>query len=661
LIELIGREGTSEFEAARSISDALQKLWPGIEAANSTEDQIKIIAGAKISGYRVSDIDVVVCAKFRQGRRFMPKRALTDSNNARVINQPVSVPNLLVAIEIKDHGASGVRFTGDNVEVKYSRVGPVVWKSATDQNINQVHSLRDYFSDQQLDLYVHRLVILRGLDQIKCNGALPKLFSGADFLTALAVTSHIFKRGKDYALSSGPDDSIERALGAPLFRRLVPSSLDRKRMDRIAARSSEASEWQKLLGSKMLRFRGRGGSGKTILLLQMAWHAYEEKGVRTLVLTYNHALAADISRLMALLGIPSTADNGGIAVETVMSFMLSWFSRLQLLDANNETLLEQYDKYCSSAAEMLKAGAITSRDVEATKTSDPERFAFDYVFVDEAQDWPENEIETLKLLYGPTRICLADGVDQLIRGERADWNGGVPEQARAVIPLRECLRMKANLAIFANAVAELAGLNWRLEPSSEAAGGRIIILTGTYSDQMGLHRELLESALKAGNSEIDFLFCVPPSDVNSDAAGRFSTLGKKMTDLGLAVWDGTNSNTRRDFPRGTKAYRIVQYSSCRGLEGWTVIAEGLDKFWEYRANEAGRMGVSDPEYGTGNTSSGSATVNAWRWCMIPLTRPIDTLVITLNDQSSDFSRAIMKLAESLPDIVELHPRLERHF
>ncbi|MSR15836.1 MAG: DNA/RNA helicase [Gammaproteobacteria bacterium] len=653
MIELLGQDGTSEFEAARSIRDALVKLWPGVEAANTTDDQIKIIAGAKISGYRVSDIDVVVCAKFRSGRKFMPKRALTDNNSVRIINRPVSVTNLMVAIEIKDHGASGVRFTGDNIEVKYSRIGPVAWKSATDQNINQVHSLREYFSDQQLDLYIHRLVILRGLDQIKCNGALTKSFSGADFLTAIAATSHIFKRGNEYTLSSGTEESIRRALNAPLFRRLIPSSLDRKKMDRIATRSSMTSEWQGLPGTKLLRFRGRGGSGKTILLLQMAWREYEEKAARTLVLTYNHALAADVSRLMALLGIPATPDDGGIAVETVMSFMFSWFSRLQLLDENNEMPLEQYDKYCSSAAEMLKVGAITHTDLEAIKASDPDRFDFDYIFVDEAQDWPANEIETLKLLYGPKRIWLADGVDQLIRGERANWNNGVSEQDRAVIPLRECLRMKANLAIFANAIADLGGLSWRLEPSSEAAGGRVIIITGTYSDHMVLHRELLELTRKAGNAEIDFLFCVPPSDVKSGPAGRFSALGNQMTGQGLEVWDGTNENARRDFPRGNESYRIVQYASCRGLEGWTVVAEGLDQFWEYRASVAARTGLSGAEPSAINPKLESAAADAWRWCMIPLTRPIDTLVISLNNLNSNFSRAIIKLAESLPDIVEM--------
>ena len=41
-----------------------------------------------------------------------------------------------------------------------------------------------------------------------------------------------------------------------------------------------------------------------------------------MVLTYNIALAADIQRILALMGIPSDGEAGGITVRTVMSFML---------------------------------------------------------------------------------------------------------------------------------------------------------------------------------------------------------------------------------------------------------------------------------------------------------------------------------------------------
>jgi len=46
---------------------------------------------------------------------------------------------------------------------------------------------------------------------------------------------------------------------------------------------------------------------------------------------------------------------------------------------------------------MLQKGAICSADIEAVKQEAPDRFDFDYVIVDEAQDWPEAEVETLNI------------------------------------------------------------------------------------------------------------------------------------------------------------------------------------------------------------------------------------------------------------------------
>ena len=43
---------------------------------------------------------------------------------------------------------------------------------------------------------------------------------------------------------------------------------------------------------------------------------------------------------------------------------------------------------------------------------------------------------------------------------------------------------------------------------------------------------------------------------------------------------------------------------------------------------------------------------AWQRMMISLTRPIDTLVITLNDLNSEFSKTILKIAKSNLDFVE---------
>jgi hypothetical protein len=198
-------------------------------------------------------------------------------------------------------------------------------------------------------------------------------------------------------------------------------------------------------------------------------------------------------------------------------------------------------------------------------------------------------------------------------------------------------------------LANRAGLNWHVEPNDEAAGGRVIILGGRYTDDWSLQCELLGAARKAGNAEIDFLFCVPPSDVTKSPEGRLSETARQLSKQGFSVWDGTNEQERRDFPRETDTYRVVQYSSCRGLEGWTVIAAGLDQFWEYRRADSAVAQLAPGSY---RSREELQEEEAWRWCFIPLTRPIDTLVVCLSDPKSKFSRAVFDVVNELPDIVE---------
>ena len=48
--------------------------------------------------------------------------------------------------------------------------------------------------------------------------------------------------------------------------------------------------------------------------------------------------------------------------------------------------------------------SVTREDVEEYRRSSPRDFRFDVVFVDEGQDWPDNEIEILRWLFGLKNI-----------------------------------------------------------------------------------------------------------------------------------------------------------------------------------------------------------------------------------------------------------------
>ncbi|MFC1560339.1 DNA/RNA helicase, partial [Pseudomonadota bacterium] len=482
---------------------------------------------------------------------------------------------------------------------------------------------------------------------------LPAGYDGAAFFTSVAQVSKVYKSANGYLLSSGSDDDTKLVLSAGIFKKVIPTNLDRKRMDMIMEGGHQVEGLYSALGKQMVRLRGHGGTGKTIMCLQAAWKLYEETGARTLVLTYNLALAADIRRLLVLLNVPSDPELGGIKVDTVMSFMYSWFRRLQLLEDDEDLSFDNYDAHCANATAMLKGGAITGGDVDAIKAGDQFRYDFNSIVVDEAQDWPQEEASLLKALYEPNTICLADGVDQLIRGKATNWDEGVPREARKIIPLQKCLRMKRNLSVFVNKLAGVGKVNWNIEPNNSAGGGTIKILLRPYQDYQGLHQELLASAMTMGNAELDFLFCVPPSSVNSQGDKKESDIAIFLKGLGAAVWDGVDPVTRKNFPRGTNEFRIVQYESCRGLEGWTVILNKPDVYWESCKNDKLKTGMNDAERLALEDIGELAIVSAWRRTLISLTRPLDTLVISLDDPESEFSSTLLDVARECSEFIEI--------
>lgn len=651
MIELIGVEGSSEYRAATMIVDALESAWHGISTSPPEDANIKIAVSAKLAGYRVQDLDIIMCGMLGKPRLIKPTRMIRDQHGNKLQSKPIRVENFAVAIEVKDHGEDSVRVAGDQVQVKYSTGRNKGWKSATDQNVNQVHSLGHYFDDQHIDVFVRRVLLMPSLSSISAPSAVASGFNVHQLFSAIAAPSPVLSIKGQGILSSGKDGAMERVLQAPIFQMLAPTKLDRKRMDRLCTKSGTVEDVAKSLGSLPVFLRGHGGTGKTVVLLQSAWRQYRNEGARSLFLTYNHALAADIRRSMALMGVPAGPDEGGIKVETVMRFMYRWFRRLHMLD-DEELDFENYDSLCSEAIEMVNSGAVTTDDIEKIKQEEPELFDFDLVFVDEGQDWPESESSLLKLLYAAKQLCIADGIDQLIRGKRARWDAGINKEQKKIITLNKCLRMKRNLSLFAKSVARQASLGWEVEPNDKAGGGRVIITDKPYSESQGLHEELLENLRSTGNAELDMLFCVPPKEVDVEKGTRTSRISRVLNGWGYGAWDGVDPISRQDFPRSTELYRIVQYESCRGLEGWIVVLDAFDEFLEGKRAEKIKQGLSAEEEGLYDLEE-VAQREAWRWATIALTRPIDTVVIQLKDPGNQFSKILLGMAKEHEDFVEL--------
>jgi hypothetical protein len=355
---------------------------------------------------------------------------------------------------------------------------------------------------------------------------------------------------------------------------------------------------------------------------------------------------------MALMAIPSSSEDGGIQIGTVMSFLYKWFAKLHLLE-EEELDFSKYPALCQTAVEMINSGAVTTEDIENIVAEEPEKFDFDQVFVDEGQDWPHGETALLKALYSPLRLCVADGIDQLTRGQRADWRTGLPRSERKTQSLTTCLRLKRNLSLFVAEIARSTGMGWEAEANPVAGGGRLIILCKPYQAAREFHDKLIRDLREDGNAPVDMLFCIPPADVIRENSTTHSTMAIVLAGWGQETWDGVDPGSRLDFARSSEQARIVQYASCRGLEGWSVVLDGFDDFLEHIAERKRIEGLTKDEIEGFVDLETAAHREAWRWGMIALTRPIDTLVIQLRNPESKYGRQILYVAQSFGDFVEI--------
>ena len=653
MIEILGVNEGKEFEAAEHLRKQILAVWPDL--AQSRDDHVKIFVGLKLYGYRIEDIDLVVIGHFAKSRSFSVEYKFYPRDSDPFVPRTAWVKNFMLVIEAKSHDASGVKFEDKIASVRYRHGGRLVWEAVTEKNRQQMFEFKRYLADHgEARVYVQDLVFFSGLR----DSDLPKRphnCFGADasferILNILGQVSAPRRNQRDALVSFGSDDVFEAILSPefPLLQTLEPTPLDRRRMDRIA-KAAVPETWLDDLGRKQVIIRGRGGVGKTVILLQMAYRAFDRDQVRSLVLTYNKVLVADMRRTMALLGVPRSVENGGIAIDTVHAFVGRLMLGLRVID-NYDGFLDAYDEKKALLLDYLRTGTVSQSDIEQLIDHEPGDFLWDVVFVDEGQDWPEDEIEILRSVYTPQRIAVADGVDQFVRGSVADWAAGMHRRQLQPHRLVRCLRMKANLATFVDDVAKALQLHdWDLEPNPDAPGGRVLIIEGDLAKDTRVVEELTREAASLGNYPIDLLACVPPVLVRHELADTPSIPGQVLSAASQSVWDATSKDVRDRFPTDRDALRIVQYDSCRGLEGWTVINYALDEFWQYKFGECISTEVAPDEL---DSSEDRARRDASRWVMIPLTRAMDTLVINITGGSSPLRSALEEVARVMRDFVE---------
>ena len=294
---------------------------------------------------------------------------------------------------------------------------------------------------------------------------------------------------------------------------------------------------------------------------------------------------------------------------------------------------------------------------------------FDFVLVDEGQDWAEDQRDFIFQVFGAGRVVVADGVDQFVGQDRCNWDrGDIPINRRH--GLRSSRRTKAATCQTVGEIARELGLSdWDLEPDPSTHGGRFTVIVEPDC------RQAVESCLEIIEADqreeptlkaVDNLICLPSSKM---AMGiNYAALFDQITEkLARDSWRGFDEDDRRTYPVRESQLRAIQYSSCRGMEGWTTICLGLDAFFDFQLRNP-RINIQGLEASVrakegmfwkskfDEKLAQESRLFAVNWLMIPLTRSIDHLVVHIRDEDSELCGILRNISDRLPGSIEwMHP------
>ena len=543
-------------------------------------------------------------------------------------NCNIEIKSFFATIEIKSHSGEGLKKDGTHLLVKY----PSGYEDVTVQSNDQNTSIRRFLSvtlqqDSIRVPFISNLIWLTGTDRNDFNNEIGLVdsnilvsdSSAKEFFVAIGRQYHLVDDGFVNAFGKyGTEEAIEFIANIFCAKSNGADTMTLRRINVLSTKSNTPLDLDND-SVPIIILSGHAGTGKTIMLIQGAINM-TKKGYKCLFLTYNRALIADIKHSMRFLGNSQPTFD----IDSMSSFMISLMRKAGIW----KTSFDIKTDFDQSLATLTK--------VKESKSVAP---AYDYVFIDEAQDWKKNEADIIKFYYSNNHIVIADGIDQFMKSSEHTYWGPI------VLPkLKQCLRQRANLVSFAKIFASKLGVYWDVDSTRSLPGGKVII-TNDYN--IDLHERLYEEAHQHGCSAYDYMILVPNSLTTS---GHFDLIDAYNA-LGIHLYDGVDSAKRdciySDVNYNNNECRVYTYESCRGLEAWTTICLRFDELFTKPHPHDYHEIVYSP----------ARQYMLTLWSLIPLTRAVDTLVLGVQKGSTiDF--ILREIAQENPDFVTIVKKKE---
>lgn len=659
-------EDSPETAALKVLKDQFEKeLGPFTKSSNG---EILIVSNVTLFGQETKDIDLIVIGKLQNFKLQITANA--KNKNFEVLpseKRETFINNFCWIIEVKDHSFAGVKQDGLNLLVKYNDK----WSDATNQSEKQKYALVNYLNENLgFSPTICNFIWLRNisnnelvqLNQNRKDNLLPTSISFFDLVTKSTYQSTPFKPDhQPYCIINCIPKNHQDEFDLTSFRRVfnlfsevrqASGELTRKKIEQITRTTLDKQQYAENIGNILTIIAGRAGTGKTVRLLRIACDLAINKGCRSIILTYNHALVSDIRRILALAGIPDGIDSYTVQISTLHKFFFQVYKGLglgEIIVPQGNNFNEVFMGKMGEMLSYLEEELINEKDIQELMRKEHEAVGWDYIMIDEAQDWSDVEKNVLFRIFGPGKIIVADGIDQFIRsGQKQIWAKGFNQRDFQKKTETKGMRQKYNLVNFVNQYAKVSGLNWEVTPDKELYGGRIIITTKPYNVE--LHNQLGSDCYKNLNTAYDMLFLVPPQMVDkTDPAQIHFSKYDEYRSQGIRIFDGTNLTQRSQYPTNLEHCRLFQYDSCRGLEGWTTVCLDFDQLFQYKMDSF----VDKPNEELALETPGErANRYVTLWTLMPLTRAIDTLVITISDSESEIARRLKEVAKKMPDVIE---------
>lgn len=640
---------SSEVKAAQ---DLCQTMEADLASYPNATGKIYVMTSVSMFAQKRRDIDLLVFG-FIDDLELKGDFLVKTDDATDIQTKAVTVNSFVINIEVKDHQT--VRLEADGYHVYYPSTN-------TDENVTKqvneaMHSLRNHLSNHlRINPFICDIIWFRGVSSPKLNkerrgipdNALPAKFSFIDLIRTSLYCANVYYYRKAYHLNSFPNGEAEFDKIRKFFKeKRILKGLTKSKFELLSSPDEEVNKIIKGAGKQLSICTGRAGTGKTVVLLQVAFKlASEEYNNRCLLLTYNKALVSDIQRLIDYTSIPTKMDGRTISIKTTHSFFQTLMFETGIinhsLDPNSDNYLSAYEKGLNELYEYI-CKRCSAEDIETLKDIAEEHIDWDYILIDEGQDWSDTEKKVVFKIYGPKRIIVADGVDQFVLDNpKQDWTRRMKKEdlwKPKMLKLER--RQKANLARFVNSYAKLAGINWEVTENKDIPGGTVEIYPKYKTD---IHIKLKNNCQDNECEDYDILILVPPSMVVHDQDGSHFVKAAAYESAKISIYDGTNSNNRSTYPTKDEC-RLYQYHSCRGLEGWCVVCDSFDKLIEYQIEHTKLTGNE-----LGFDKDEIIKRKAYLWSLMPLTRPIDTLVITLEDPNSEVGQILKELSEKLDSV-----------